>query len=48
MIGTFNASAAWGLGQNSAADRTARATEETARNTKKLLAKETPVLTFGS
>lgn len=48
VIGTFNASAAWGLGQNSAADRTARATEETARNTKKLLAKETPVLTFGS
>ena len=49
VVGTFNASAAYGLGQGNAADRTARATEETARNTKKLLNKEsTPVLTFGS
>jgi len=37
VTGTFNASAAWGLGTGSAADRTAKATEETARNTKKLL-----------
>ena len=37
VTGTFNATAAWGLGTGSAADRTAKATEETARNTKKLL-----------
>jgi hypothetical protein len=37
VTGTFNASVAWGLGTGSAADRTAKATEETARNTKRLL-----------
>jgi hypothetical protein len=37
VTGTFNATAAWGLGTGSAADRTAKATEDTARNTKKLL-----------
>ena len=37
VTGTFNATAAWGLGTGSAADRTAKATEETARNTKRLL-----------
>jgi hypothetical protein len=37
VTGTFNATAAWGLGTGSAADRTAKATEETARNTKKIL-----------
>ena len=34
--GTFSAVAAWGLGTGSAMDRTARASEETARNTRKL------------
>ena len=37
VTGTFNAAGAWGLGTGSAADRTAKATEETARNTKKIL-----------
>jgi hypothetical protein len=37
VTGTFNATAAWGLGSGNAADRTAKATEETARNTKRLL-----------
>lgn len=37
VTGTFNATAAWGLGTGSAAERTAKATEETARNTKRLL-----------
>lgn len=37
VTGTFNATAAWGLGTGSAADRTAKASEETARNTKRLL-----------
>ncbi len=37
VTGTFNATAAWGLGTGSAADRTAKATEETARNTKRIL-----------
>ncbi|MGD9857775.1 MAG: hypothetical protein AB7U20_22760, partial [Planctomycetaceae bacterium] len=35
--GTFNAAAVRGLGGGSAADRTAKATEETAKNTKRLL-----------
>jgi len=34
--GTFSAVAAWGLGTGNAMDRTARASEETARNTRKL------------
>jgi len=34
--GTFNAAAIEGLGAGEAADRTARATEETAKNTKKM------------
>jgi len=37
VTGTFNAAAAWGLGTGNAADRTAKATEETARNTKRIL-----------
>ncbi len=37
VTGTFNATAAWGLGSGNAADRTAKAAEETARNTKRLL-----------
>jgi hypothetical protein len=37
VTGTFNATVAWGLGTGSAADRTAKASEETARNTKRLL-----------
>jgi hypothetical protein len=37
VVGTFNASAAFGLG-SSAQDRTAKATEETARNTGKIAA----------
>ena len=37
ITGTFNASALFGIGASSAADRTATATEQTARNTKKLL-----------
>lgn len=37
VTGTFNASAAWGLGANSdAAERTAKATEATAANTRKI------------
>lgn len=36
-VGTFNAAAAAGLGSSNAADRTAKATEETARNTKRLV-----------
>ena len=35
--GTFNAAAVRGLGAGDAADRTAKATEETAKNTRKLL-----------
>ena len=37
--GTFNAAAVRGFGGGSAADRTAKATEETAKNTKRLLEK---------
>ena len=37
MRGTFNAAAAAGLGTGSVAERTARATEATAKNTKRLL-----------
>lgn len=37
VAGTFNAAAAAGLGAGSAGERTAKATEETARNTKRLL-----------
>ena len=37
VTGTFNASALFGMGASSAADRTAKATEQTAKNTKKLL-----------
>ena len=45
--GTFNAAAIQGLAAGDAADRTAKATEETAKNTKKLLqAAQTGGLTF--
>ena len=37
MRGTFNASSILGLQSGNAADRTAKASEETAKNTKKLL-----------
>jgi len=37
VSGTFNAMGSWGLGTGNAAERTAKATEETARNTKRLL-----------
>ena len=37
VAGTFNAMAARGLGAGSAADRTAKATEDTAKNTKKIV-----------
>jgi hypothetical protein len=37
VTGTFNASALFGMGAGTAAERTAKATEQTARNTKKLL-----------
>jgi len=48
VAGTFNVSAVWGLSGGNAIDRTAQATEETARNTKKMLKemKETPALKF--
>jgi len=36
VVGTFTAAAAWGLGTGNTADRIARATEETAKNTRKL------------
>ncbi|MHB1158238.1 MAG: phage tail tape measure protein [Phycisphaerales bacterium] len=39
VAGTFNASALFGLGTGNAADRTAKATEETAKNTKTLINK---------
>ena len=46
--GTFNASALQGLAAGNAADRTATATEETAKNTKRLVqAAQTGGLTFG-
>ena len=38
-LGTFNAMAAFGMGAGSAMDRTAKATEQTAENTEKLLRK---------
>jgi len=37
VTGTFNASALFGMGAGTAADRTAKATEDTAKNTKKLI-----------
>ena len=37
MQGTFNAAGVRGLAGGNAADRTAKATEETARNTKRIL-----------
>jgi len=37
VSGTFNASALFGMGAGTAAERTAKATEQTAKNTKKLL-----------
>ncbi len=37
VLGTFNVAAAQGLGAGTAADRTAKATEDTARNTKRLV-----------
>ena len=37
VFGTFNPAAAFGLGANTAADRTARATEETAKNTRRMV-----------
>jgi hypothetical protein len=37
VFGTFNASAAWGLSAGGAAERTARASEATARNTKDIV-----------
>jgi len=42
VAGTFSARAAQllGLGANTAADRTAKATEETAKNTRRLAARE--------
>ena len=46
--GTFNAAAAAGLGAGGSAERTAKATEETARNTKRLLGEARQGgLTFG-
>ena len=36
VVGTFTATAAWGLGTGNTQDRIARATEETAKNTRKL------------
>ncbi len=46
--GTFNAAAAAGLAAGGAAERTAKGTEETARNTKKLVNKaQQGGLTFG-
>jgi len=36
VVGTFTAAAAWGLGTGNTTDRIARATEETAKNTRKL------------
>ena len=45
--GTFNAAAIQGLAAGNAADRTATATEETAKNTKRLVqAAQTGGLTF--
>lgn len=46
VVGTFNASAAYGLGQGNVAERTAKASEETAKNTKKLLDKDAGTLRF--
>ena len=37
VFGTFNPAAAFGLGATTAADRTARATEETAKNTRRMV-----------
>jgi len=37
ITGTFNAMGSWGLGTGSAAERTAKATEQIAQNTRKLL-----------
>jgi hypothetical protein len=37
VLGTFNAAGIRGLGGGNAADRTAKATEETAKNTRRLL-----------
>jgi TP901 family phage tail tape measure protein len=36
VVGTFTAAAAWGLGTGNTVDRIAKATEETAKNTRKL------------
>jgi hypothetical protein len=36
VTGTFNAAATWGMGGQSAMDRTARATEKTAEYTRKI------------
>lgn len=47
VAGTFSASAVAGLGAGSAADRTAKATELTARHTKKLAEQPAPFLYFG-
>ncbi len=48
IAGVFNVSAVWGLSGGSAIDRTAKATEQTAKNTKKMLSKmnDTAALTF--
>ena len=37
VFGTFNPAAAFGLGANTAADRTARASEETAKKTRRMV-----------
>ena len=37
VFGTFNPAAIFGIGANTAADRTARATEETAKNTRRIV-----------
>ena len=45
VVGSFSAFAVRGFGSSSAADRTAKATEETAKNTKQLLKKPAPAFT---
>jgi TP901 family phage tail tape measure protein len=47
ISGTFNATAAFGMGSGSAMDRTAKATEKTAENTDKLVRNSGIQITFG-
>lgn len=47
ISGTFNATAAFGMGSGSAMDRTAKATEKTAENTDKLVRNSGTQITFG-